>query len=246
MTLIDPPSVAQPFSRQLRDGTATDHQHAESARFVSALMDGTVPRAGIVDLWTQYHWIYAELEATGADLRHDPVVGRFVVDELERTAALEHDLRLMAATGAEGSLDPTPTTERYRARLRELRSWPAGFVAHHYTRYLGDLAGGQVIGRVLSSRSDLVDGELAFPVFDAIPSRPRFREQYRVWLDQVPWDEHERRRVVDEARLAFTLNAQLFEDLAARHLQPLDASDVDAPGQTPGMVSEPTSPAPTA
>jgi heme oxygenase len=34
-------------------------------------------------------------------------------------------------------------------RIHETAARPGGFVAHHYTRYLGDLPGGQVIRTVL-------------------------------------------------------------------------------------------------
>ena len=52
------------------------------------------------------------------------------------------------------STPPPPTA--YRARLLEQAAeWAALLVAHHYTRYLGDLSGGQAIGRILDRTFEL-------------------------------------------------------------------------------------------
>jgi heme oxygenase len=208
-----------PFSLQLREGTTKAHEHAETRGFVDALLAGSVSRAAVVDLWAQYRWIYAELEATGDRLADDPVIGAFVIEELRRTPALDHDLLALGGPDWDRRYAPTGATEAYVSRLAALDGpRAAGFVAHHYTRYLGDLAGGQVIARALGRREDLAGIELAFPVFERLEDRPRFRERYRARLDAVPWDAEVRARVVDEARVAFALNARLFDDLGVRHL----------------------------
>lgn len=222
MTAVEAPTVP-PLSLQLREGTADEHTNAETTRFVTALLDGAVPRAGIVDLWAQYHFIYRELEAAGDRLRSDEVIGAFVFDELRRLDALTIDLDAIAGPKWRTTMTPVPATERYMERIRSLTGPRApGFVAHHYTRYLGDLAGGQVIARKLLQRGDLGVDELAFAIFSAIPEPVRFRTRYRELLDSVTWDVEQRTEVVEEARVAFSLNAAVFHDLAARHLSDVD------------------------
>jgi heme oxygenase len=88
-------------------------------------------------------------------------------------------------------------------------------VAHHYTRYLGDLAGGQVVGKVLERTYGVTGPGALFYDFSALGSPSRFRARYRALLDAAPWDDIEQRRVADEAVRAFELNIAVFEELAA-------------------------------
>jgi heme oxygenase len=96
--------------------------------------------------------------------------------------------------------------------------WPAGLVAHHYLRYLGDLSGGQIIRRLVGRAYGLDTDGVRFYVFDEIPKPKPFKDAYRAALDAVPWDEEEKARVVAEVSLAFRLNRDLFADLGERHL----------------------------
>lgn len=208
-----------PLSRQLREGTASEHEHAESGAFIRAVMDGSIPREGIVDLWAQYRYIYEDLEAAGTRLKDDPIVGQFVVEALLRCTALDTDLEALAGSDWRDYYPPTDAALRYCERLRTLEGPTAlGFIAHHYTRYLGDLAGGQAIGQALLRRTDLGVDALAFPTFDQIESRPQFREQYRAWLDGADLNADQQAAVVAEARVVFELNAAVFDDLGSRHL----------------------------
>jgi len=94
----------------------------------------------------------------------------------------------------------------YCERLRDVCfSWSGGLVAHHYTRYLGDLSGGQVLGRIVQRVYELPDGKGASAYrFDAIDSPKRFKDDYR----------DERRRIADEANVAFECSRAVFDDLA--------------------------------
>nr|WP_280953245.1 biliverdin-producing heme oxygenase [Acidipropionibacterium timonense] len=72
-----------------------------------------------------------------------------VLDErLDRTARLEADLAYHAAHGRVHRT-VLPETGAYIATLRVHARRPAALVAHHYVRYLGDLSGGQAIGRLV-------------------------------------------------------------------------------------------------
>jgi heme oxygenase (biliverdin-producing, ferredoxin) len=92
-------------------------------------------------------------------------------------------------------------------------SRPHLLVAHHYTRYLGDLAGGQVIGRTLEERYHLDGRGLAFYDFPAIGRSVPYRRSYRGRVDALPLTAGEQREVVDEVVLAFGLNRDLLEEL---------------------------------
>ena len=93
--------------------------------------------------------------------------------------------------------------------------WPGGFVAHHYTRYLGDLSGGQYISRLMQRQFGFETNGVLFYLFDQIASPRDFKETYKTQLDAVGWDAQEQQRVIDEVVLAYQLNTDVFLDLQA-------------------------------
>ncbi|WP_395110079.1 biliverdin-producing heme oxygenase, partial [Actinomadura sp. SCN-SB] len=103
---------------------------------------------------------------------------------------------------------------RYCARLREVCfDWPGGFVAHHYTRYLGDLSGGQYIGVQVRKNLGLAAGDDGVR-FYRFPGEPKsYKDRYRALLDDAPWDRAERARIIAEVKRAYRLNAAVTADL---------------------------------
>jgi heme oxygenase len=203
--------VAVGLSTALREATTAVHERAHHSTYMAALLDGRLPLEAYTLLAEQYLGVYGALEAKGDELAADPVAGPFVIDELRRMPALEQDV---AALG--GSVEAPrllPETEAYVARLREADA--ARFVAHHYTRYLGDLAGGQVVGRLLERTYGITGPGGLFYDFSALGSPSKFRVRYRALLDEAGWDEMDQRRVCDEAVRAFELNIAMLEGMAA-------------------------------
>ena len=104
--------------------------------------------------------------------------------------------------------------------MLSVRDDAPAFTAHHYTRYLGDLSGGQVIGRLLGRTYDLPAGSagLAFYAFGAVPKPKRYKDAYRARLDALPLDAAGRAEVVDEVCRAFEHNQRLLTALGDRHV----------------------------
>lgn len=207
------------FSQELRERTWQRHQLAEGTDFVASLMDGRVDRSGYAAMAAQHGHIYAALESVAESMQGDPLAGRFVADELVRGPHLEADLRFLVGDDWRDQLPPLAATKRYVARLHEMAGWPGGFVAHHYTRYLGDLSGGLAIGARVARAYGLAPGGdgVRFYTFTEIPKPRAFKEDYRAQLDAVAWADGERERVIDEVLLAYELNTAVFADLA-RHV----------------------------
>jgi heme oxygenase len=87
-------------------------------------------------------------------------------------------------------------------------------VAHFYTRYLGDLSGGQILKNIAVKAMGLNDGRgVAFYAFDAIPDEKVFKNEYRHAMNQLPIDEATAQSIVDEANDAFHKNMDLFKEL---------------------------------
>ena len=204
------------FSTALRERSRTAHSGSEGAGFMSDLMRGKGTRDDYVALVAQHWFIYEALEAAASTFAADPVAAPFISEKLTRLPALEADLAYLIGDDWRERITPVPTTERYVARIEEVAStWPGGFVAHHYTRYLGDLSGGQFIGKIMARQFELGSNGIGFYVFDEIADPAAFKDVYREQLDAAPWDAVEAERVIDEVLLAYQFNTDLFVDLAA-------------------------------
>ncbi len=90
-----------------------------------------------------------------------------------------------------------------------------GYIAHHYTRYLGDLSGGQIIRDKAERTWGFArkgDG-VRFYVFEGISNPAAFKREYRALLDAVSVDDLEKQRIVAECKRAFSLNSDVFRAL---------------------------------
>ncbi|WP_434741398.1 heme oxygenase (biliverdin-producing) [Micromonospora sp. SH-82] len=208
-----------PFSARLRAATQEAHQDAESQRYVSALVSGDLDLAGYTDLVVQHHTIYAALESVGDQLRDDPLAGPFVDEALTRLPALVADLEHLVGDDWPTRTTPTPATVEYADRIREVcADSPERFIAHHYTRYLGDLSGGIHIGRSVARAYGLTDDEgVAFYRFDRIPRPKVYKDAYRARLDALPLSEPAEAALLEEVLVAYRHNTAVFADLA-RHV----------------------------
>jgi heme oxygenase len=205
-----------PFSAALRERSSRAHSSSESAGFMSDLVEGQGTREDYVALVAQHWFIYDALERAASEMKDDPVARVFITDKLTRLPALEADLAYLVGPDWRDRIEPLPTTRRYVERIAEVgRTWPGGFVAHHYTRYLGDLSGGLFIGRLMARRFGFDTNGIGFYLFDDIADPKAFKDVYREQLDAAPWDAAEQERVIDEVLLAYRFNTELFDDLAA-------------------------------
>ncbi|KAB7849280.1 heme oxygenase (biliverdin-producing) [Streptomyces mobaraensis] len=205
-----------PFSTLIRTASHSQHTEAENSSFMSDLLGGRLGVTAYRRYTEQLWFVYRALEAAAPALAHDPVAGPFIRPELARTACLERDLAHLGGPGWRTGLTPLPATEAYAARIDECaRDWPAGYVAHHYTRYLGDLSGGQVIRGTAEKNwgFDRKGDGVRFYVFDGIGSPTAFKRHYRELLDALPLDDLEKQQVVAECKRAFAFNTAVFRQL---------------------------------
>ncbi|HEY0248189.1 MAG TPA: biliverdin-producing heme oxygenase [Gryllotalpicola sp.] len=203
-----------PFSQALRERTRAVHTETEGTAFVAELVEGKRSKEDYTALLGQLYFVYEALEQVAERLVDEPVASRFVTAKLTRLPAIAADLDFLAGPAWREELAPLGATRRYVQRIREMADWPGGFVAHHYTRYLGDLSGGQVIRTVLQRQHGFDTNGVGFYIFAEIAKPKLFRDTYREQLDAAPWDAEEQERVIAEVTTAFRLNGALFDDLA--------------------------------
>ena len=204
------------FSTLIRTASTCCSWEAETSTFMSDLLGGRLGVDAYARYTEQLWFVYEALESGAPGLAADPVAGPFVQPELFRLPSLERDLAHLRGPGWRSTLTALPATRAYADRVAECaRTWPSGYVAHHYTRYLGDLSGGQIIrGRAEKTWGFARKGDgVRFYVFEGVPNPAAFKRGYRELLDAVPADDLEKQRVVSECKRAFTLNTDVFRAL---------------------------------
>jgi heme oxygenase len=216
MTLRADPPGADRLSARLRHGTRGAHDTAQGSGFLDALAAGRLPWKAYADLTAQHWFVYEALEQAGAAMADDPVAGAFVCRELLRLPSLEADLRFLHGPAWANRIAALPATTTYCTRLRDVAFIGAqGFVAHHYTRYLGDLSGGQYLGPAIAQVYGLHGDGHRFFVFEEIDPGP-FKVWYRRMLDTLPWSRTEEDAFLAEVLEAYRLNVDMLTELRIR------------------------------
>ena len=212
MTVLDDNQLDAPLSAAMRDGSKTEHEAAENSTFMGELLAGRINEAGYAAYLLRLRVVYDALESVGRTHHNDPLVGAVHDQDLERLAALDADLDHWAP-GVDRAVD-SPAAAAYAERiLATAPEWGGLYVAHHYTRYLGDLSGGQAIGRILDREFDLGGRGIAFYAFPAVPKPKPYKDAYRARLDALGTTPEEKARIVTEVQAAFQLNRALFAEL---------------------------------
>lgn len=207
------PEPLLPFSDQLRKSTRAAHVRAESSPFVGRLMAGQLDVDAFARLTGQLWFVYEALESVVTPSRIPSAVAD---PRLRRLMSLETDLRHLRGARWRETLAALPATRAYADRIRAVAGTASGYLAHHYTRYLGDLSGGQVVARLVARHYGLHEEQpgLLFYRFEQIPRPKPFKDAYRRAVDDAGWDTAARADTVAEADRAFALNAAVFADLA--------------------------------
>lgn len=207
------PTAVSQFRRlsvAMKDGSAAEHSAAEQTTFISELFAGRVTAAGYSAYLLRLRVVYAALEDAIRARRHDPMVAAVYDPALERLPAIDADLDHWLPGAARKLHSPAATA--YSERISGV-AWGGCLVAHHYTRYLGDLSGGRAIGKVLDRTFGLGGRGLAFYEF---PMRPKpYKDDYRARLDALRPDADATDRIIGEVKVAFGLNHALLDELAA-------------------------------
>lgn len=204
-----------PFSQVLRERIGQTAADDEGAAFMTSLMTGSGSRDDYVAMISQHYFVYEALEDVAATMAGDPVAAPFISAKLTRLPAIEEDLRFLVGDDWRERIVPLPSTTAYVERIRTVAAgWSGGFVAHHYTRYLGDLSGCAIVRTLLQRRFGFETNGVGFFLYGEIATPSAFRAVYREQLDAAGWDEAERERVIAEVAEAYRLTTELFRDLA--------------------------------
>jgi heme oxygenase len=149
---------------------------------------------------------------------------------LRRLEALEKDMEYFYGNDWKSCLEtqsyhPTKATQQYMKRIQELSGDSDQaylLIAHQYTRYLGDLFGGQMMGNMATRSMKLPDGKgVAFYKFDSISNTNEFITNWYTLLNSLELTEKQKSDIVDEANLVFDLNIGILNELDGSPLKAL-------------------------
>jgi len=208
------------LATRLREGTQHSHTAAENTAFMKCFLKGIVEREPFRKLLANLYLVYSALETELENHRDHPAIGAIIFPELNRAANLERDLAFYYGDNWREQIVPLPAGTVYVDRLHAVANTdPILLIAHAYTRYMGDLSGGQALKNIIRSALKLPpDQGTALHEFEQLPTveaKRAFKEKYRDALNSLPLDEAEIQRIVDEANYAFTLNRDVMHDLEA-------------------------------
>jgi heme oxygenase len=193
---------------------------AENVGFIKSFLGGVVEKQSYRKLVSNFYFVYSTLEAEFERHRDHPVLSQLYFPELWREHTLERDLAYYFGTNWRAEINPSSACQEYVARIKEVsETQPELLVSHAYTRYLGDLSGGQILKNIAKRAMGLADGAgLAFYDFEAIPNPGPFKNKYRAAMDNLPIDEAMAQQIVKEANHGFHLNMKMFRELEGNWL----------------------------
>ena len=203
------------LATMLREGTKKSHTMAENVGFVKCFLKGVVEPKSYRKLVANLYFVYSAMEEEMERLKEHPVLSHIYYPVLNRKQSLEQDLQYYFGSNWRQEAVLSEAGQEYVARIREIaQTQPELLVAHSYTRYLGDLSGGQILKKISQRAMNLSDGQgTAFYEFTEIPDEKEFKNKYRQAMDELPVDMATAEQIVDEANDAFGMNMKLFQEL---------------------------------
>ncbi|MEB3215698.1 MAG: heme oxygenase (biliverdin-producing) [Nostocales cyanobacterium 94392] len=207
--------MIQNLAIKLRSGTEQSHAVTENIGFMKCFVKGVVDRSCFAKFLSNLYLVYSELEAAIETNKNHPCINVIYFPELNRKGNLEQDLQFYYGSNWQNEIAPLISAKNYVSRIRELSvKQPELLIGHAYTRYMGDLSGGQMLQKVVQSTFNLVGYQgTSFYNFEQIPDKKAFKDKYREALDKVPVDDITANKIVAEANNSFQFNMQIAQEL---------------------------------
>ena len=199
---------------KLKEGTKESHSAAENTKFVASFLRGVVDYEEYRKLLTNFYYVYDTMEQRIRETE-DPMVQAIKSEDLERKEAIERDLEYYYGPDWKEKQTPSEACNTYCYRINEIAEKdPYLLVAHHYTRYIGDLSGGKILKEIAARVLNPPKGKgLDFYEFPSIPNAKEFKNNYRAVLDSLECDEQQINALITEANYAFRLNMYMFDEI---------------------------------
>ena len=200
------------LASMLREGTRKSHRNVG---FIKCCLNGVVAQNCYLKLLANFYFIYTAIEEEIRRLYQHRIVGKIYFPELERQQNIEKDFCFYYGPGWRRKIAPSHAGKLYLDRIKEVSVLePELLVAHCYTRYMGDLSGGETLKKIIRQTMNLSgpDGT-NFYDFEDLDDRKAFKDKYRQAMNNLPLDLLTAQKIVDEANLAFDMNTKMLQEL---------------------------------
>jgi len=202
------------LAKRIREGTKKAHKDAENSSAVVCFLKGVVERESYISLLGDLYFVYSTLEREVEKHKSIPSIKAIYRTQLNRTAALEKDLKYFLGDDWKDQITMSDACVRYVDRLNKVsRTQTELLIAHHYTRYMGDLSGGQVLKNITKTSLQLPNTALNFYTFTRIKDPAEFKVEYRESLDGIKFTGTTEEDVVKEAVNAFGYNTAILANM---------------------------------
>ena len=163
---------------------------------------------------TALYFTYSALEEEiDRNKDHPAFAPLYFPTELHRKKALIRDMEYLYGEHWEEQAQCSEATRKYVERIHEVgQNEPELLVAHAYTRYMGDLSGGQVLKKVAQRALKLPrTGEgTQFYLFENVNNAQQFKQLYRARMNALDLNLETKEKIVEEANKAFEFNMQVL------------------------------------
>lgn len=207
------------LATQLREGTSKSHSMAENVSFVKSFLGGVIDKESYKKMLSNLYFVYVSIENAMEKNKEHECIKPIFFTELDRRKSLEKDLEFYYGIDWKENICPSLATQTYVQRICEIsEKKPELLVAHAYTRYLGDLSGGQILKKIAQRALNLKNNEgLSFYDFEKVIDEQEFKQRYKLALDNLPIENSD--QIVAEANIAFNLNMKMFQELEASFIK---------------------------
>nr|YP_009402718.1 heme oxygenase [Compsopogon caeruleus]ARX96071.1 heme oxygenase [Compsopogon caeruleus] len=209
------------LASQLREKTAKSHSMAENVSFVKSFLSGVIDKNSYRKLVANLYFVYSSIEEEMKKNKDHPAIKPIYFPALERKQSLEKDLSFYYSYNWKEEIQPSLATTVYVDRIHLIgTNQPELLVAHAYTRYLGDLSGGQILKKIAQNAMNLNSSEgTQFYTFENINDEKIFKNKYREALNSLPLSQDNIEQIIAEANISFNLNMKIFQELNTSFLR---------------------------
>lgn len=202
-----------PFVDRMKEETWEEHEASKDSQFATTIMSGELGKQAFIEWQRALYPVYETLENILKKIRKtDPTIHIFDHRKLDRAGRIYADL---VELGVDPVLQPTTlkTIPPYLEAIERASEEAPRLMAYHYTRYMGDMNGGQVIAMQMSRVYGIDKSQMTCYDFTEVGDLYHYRKQYKTLLELVPWTKEQRESFIDEAKVAYKINEQLFNEL---------------------------------
>nr|QCI08385.1 Heme oxygenase [Ptilothamnion sphaericum] len=209
------------LAQQLREGTTKSHSMAENVSFVKSFLGGVVDKKSYRQLLANLFFVYTAMEEEIEKNKSHIAVQAIYFPELYRKESLMQDLEYYYGKDWLQYIEPSSATQVYVDRIYSIgKNQPELLISHAYTRYIGDLSGGQILKKIAQNAMQLSENiGTSFYDFKDIKDEKLFKQIYRNSLNNIPLESNQINQIIAEANTAFNLNMKIFQELNSNFIK---------------------------